>query len=129
MAVLHYSKNICGTKAKNINSTDDKDKVTCKRCLKKMSSSNLGKIKVEKIKDQVTLSFKRVQFGLKMGINTMLLFSAPDGNIFTSTALCGTNIKRNMDEKDRVYFKELFNSLKDGGKLTGEKVYNHFNGV
>jgi len=129
MAVLHYSKDMCGTKAKTINSTDDKALVTCKRCLNKMKSSNMGKVRVEKIKENTTITFKRLQFKFKTHENNdMFMFTAPDGYIYTSAALSGTNIKRNMVEKDRLYFKDLFVALKNDGELTSENIYKHFNG-
>jgi predicted nucleic acid-binding Zn ribbon protein len=128
MAVLHYTKDMCGTKAKIIKSTDDKVLVTCKRCLKKMKSSTAGKVRVEKTDNSVTLSYKSLQLKFKRREhNDMFMFCSPDGFVFTSVALSGTQIKRNMVEKDRKYFKDLLISLKDeDGELTGENIYNHF---
>ena len=127
MAVLHYNKDMCGTKAKTIKSTDEKSLVTCKRCLNRMKSSTAGKIRVEKMKGHVILSYKRLQLRFKMhDANDQFMFCSPDGYTFTSPALKGTQVKKMMTQKDRTYFTSVLTSLKDNGVLTGENVYNHF---
>ena len=127
MAVLHYNKDICGVKAKTIKSTDDKTLVTCKRCLNRMKKSTAGKIHVEKMKDHVILSYKRLQLRFKMyDANDQFMFCSPDGYTFTTPALMGTQVKKMLTQKDRTYFIDLLASLKDNGVLTGENVYNHF---
>lgn len=128
MAVTHYIKDICGTKAKTIKSTNDKTLVTCKRCLKRMISSTASKVRVEKIADDVVLSYKRLQLKFKTREgNPMFMLCSPEGHVFTSVALSGTQIKRVMGDKDRKYFKNVLISLRDdGGELTGENVYKHF---
>jgi len=129
MAVIHYMKNneiLCGTKAKNFKSTDNKDSVTCKRCLNKFKATN--SIRVSKTKGDVILTVKRVEmkFPLNGSIDNFRL-SAPEGMVFTSCGLHGTQVKRVMGDKDRKDIASILKSLKVTNKgLYANDIFNHF---
>jgi len=128
MAVLHYKNGdsiLCGTKAKTYKHTDDKTTVTCKRCLGKFKSN---KVKVSKTHDFVILSVKRVEmkFPLRGKIDHFML-SIPDGSVFTSCGLYGTQVKRAMSTKDRTDISNTLKSLKnDNNGLYAEDIYKEY---
>ena len=150
--VTHYEekdgKIVCGTKAKAFTSSTVKSEVTCKRCIAKMAKTDNVKVetekpkrsskvkngdatvRVEKTKTQVTLTFGGCLMTFPMNNFRMFRFSSFDGKCCTatSTALVSGQVKAYLKEKERMFFVDSFNKIKESGSLTGMNVYNHFKG-
>jgi len=133
MTVTHYIKDnemYCKTKSKTLNTTENIDDVTCKRCLNKVKSIKYKrpKIIVEKNRKNVTIYLKKNQFIFPLeGKIDMFMFTSPIGSIFTSCGLHGTQIKRCMTEKDRIYMVNTLAGIKQDGCLYSKDIYYHFN--
>jgi len=140
MAVLHFINKgvvLCGTKA--IKSTEVKELVTCKRCLKKLGVSVVPTVKkvtpkrkeaktVAEIKGRfVMLTSKDFMFRFDMNPSDHFMFCTTTGTIFTSSALAGSQIKKNMKVKERKKMIDIFDELKDeDGKISGRSVLERF---
>ena len=128
MAVMHYKKDgkiLCGTKAKTFKSTNDRKLVTCKRCLKKLKDVTINVIQT---KTHIILTIKRIQFMFPLDKKIELfMMSTPDGTVFTSPLLCGTQIKRVVVERDRKVLSNVLQTLKMENKgLYAKNIYDHF---
>jgi hypothetical protein len=141
MAVLHFinkSEILCGTKAKTFKSTEVKELVTCKRCLKKLGVASVPTKKTKPKRKEtktiaemsgrfVILTNKDCCFRFDMGPSAHFMFCTSAGCIFTGTALRGSQVKKNMKEKERKKMINIFTELKDDeGMVSGRSVLERF---
>ena len=123
MAVIHFITKsgdiICGTKAKKITSTKNKEKVTCKKCLNKLITNLEKYAKKNNIKFIINRKFgpclQIKDILLKLGdtftseINLMILLS-PLG--MTSTSMKLANVGHFLSNKDINFLRKMFENLK-----------------
>ena len=141
MAVTHFINKgtiLCGTKAKSFKSTEVKELVTCKRCLKKLGivsastknpapKRNDNKTTAEICGRFVVLTSKDFCFRFDMKPSSNFMFCTSTGSCFTSPNLCGSQLKKNMKDKVRKNMIDIFAEMKDDeGMISGRTVLERF---
>jgi len=146
MAVTHFINKdtitLCKTKGKSPITTEVKELVTCKRCLKKLNMSVIGskttptpkrsttKTTAEIVGKHVILTSKDYMFRFDLKPSKHFMLCTTTGTIFTSSALCGTQVKKNLKETERIKMVALFIKLKDDeGNISGRQILEHFKEV
>ena len=133
MAVVHFKKDgniVCGTKAAQYTSTENKAEVTCKRCIKKLENKTtkvkktskkalVGKGGIEFVEDS------KHGFGLAVGRDTLLklgktldskigviTFFNPLGIMTTSMKFASSTVEQIISVNEINFLRTLFEDIK-----------------
>ena len=117
MAVKHFDSGngvLCNTKAKKIESTSIESEVTCKRCLKKLSTmeprnDNIKFVEHKQLKYCLCINdnvFLKLGDDINDRITTMIL--SKDGSIVSTNMRLGGKVSQLIPEKDLTFLKEWF---------------------
>jgi len=130
MAVKHFEKDgvvLCGTKGNVVEKTTVKSEVTCKRCLKKLSTPAHKEVskKSTTVTDLDFIEHKKFGFCLDFGRDTILkvgdeldekvgvmMFLTPAGMFSTSARFASAQVREFASENQINALKEWFAGVK-----------------